>query len=104
MSFEIISSKFEDFSKILPMHSLFGFLNDVLAFQPKHWSKAYKGNNDAMVFFYCKDKQTADISVDSEEFKHFEENFLERKGRGQAEALAGEALTAAFKTDRKSFL
>ncbi|MBR1843794.1 MAG: peptidyl-prolyl cis-trans isomerase [Opitutales bacterium] len=93
--------KFEDFSKILPMHSLFGFLNDVLAFQPKHWSKAYKGNGDAMVFFYCKDKQTADISADSEEFKHFDENFLERKGRGQAEALAGEALTAAFKTDRK---
>ena len=83
------------------MRSLFGFLNDVLAFQPKHWSKAYKGNNDSMVFFYCKDKQTADISVDSEEFKHFDENFLERKGRGQAEALAGEALTAAFKGDRK---
>ena len=54
-----------------------------------------------MVFFYCKDKQTADISVDSEEFKHFDESFQERKGRGQAEALAGEALTAAFKSDRK---
>ncbi len=99
--FTLAQIKFEDLSKILPMRSLFGFLNDVLAFQPKHWSKAYKGNDDSMVFFYCKDKQTADIAVDSEEFKHFDENFLERKGRGQAEALAGEALTAAFKSDRK---
>lgn len=93
--------KFEEMSKILSVHSLFGFLNDILAFKPKHWSKAYKGNGDTMVFFYCKDKQTADIAVDSEEFKHFDENFLERKGRGQTEALAGEALTAAFKSDRK---
>ena len=92
--------KFEDFSKVLSVRSLFGFLNDVLVLQPKHWSKAYKGNNDSMVFFYCKDKQTADISIDSEEFKHFDEAFFERKGSAQADMLAQEALTAAFK-DKK---
>ena len=99
--FTLSQVKFEGLSKILPMRSLFGFLNDVLVFQPKRWSKPYKGNNDSRVFFYCKEKQTADISVDSEEFKQFDKNFLERKGSAQAGMLAQEALTAAFFKDKK---
>jgi hypothetical protein len=85
--------------KLLNIGSIFDFMNNLSSFQPKRWSKAYEGNGDSLIFFYCRDKEVADVA-DSDEFKQYDETFLKRKGRMQAELIGQEILTAAFQEQK----
>ena len=97
--FTLEQVRFESLTKVLHMRSIFDFLNDVLLFKPKRWSKSYRGNGDSRVFFYCKDRQVTDVS-DPEEFKRYDETFLEQKGRIQADMMAHEVLTTALREQK----
>ena len=56
------------------------------------WSKAYAGQEDTVVLFCCRDKKLPEIDKSSEEFKRFDENFVNHQRMTQSETLLREIL------------
>jgi len=93
-----IESGFSELIKLLSFQAVIEFSQTVHNLPLNAWSKAYNGNDETVVFFYCKDKKFPENFKDTEEYKRFSENFELRQRTLGSETLLREILEDAMNT------
>jgi|GEM_PF-2139936 len=87
-----LEGSFSSLGKLLQIQSIFDFSKNLNAIELNQWSKAYAGQEDSVVLFCCRDKKLPEVDITSEDFKKFDENFVNHQRSTQSETLLREIL------------
>ena len=83
---------FAELAKLLQMHAVFDFTQELKTLPLNKWSRAYEGFDETVVLFCCKDKKFPVIADTFEAFKEFDKHFVARQHIQQSETLLREML------------
>lgn len=87
-----LETGFTELAKLLQMHAVFDFTQELKALPLNQWSRAYEGFDETVVLFCCRDKKFPVIADTSEAFKEFDKHFVARQHMQQSETLLREML------------